>query len=211
MKSVGLRMLLCAAFLISHFSFLISCSESDDDTSVEEYPDWQARNDAFFASLEDSLSHDGNTWKKIKSFTKDDKTAGINTEYVYVKVLEENPYSEGSPIYTDTVRVAYRGRLLPSTTYSEGYVFDQTYVGDYNFHTSSVLDDAVSSFANGFATALLHMRKGDRWRVYIPYQLGYGVSGSTGIPGYSVLVFDMVLIDYVTDDDQLYPWTSRRF
>jgi len=210
-KSKAMRsvwMLLLAAFFILPASLLTSCSESDDDAEAEEYPNWQARNDAFFATLEDSLNRGGGQWKKFKCFTKDEKTVGANTEYVYAKVLENGDGGD-SPIYTDTVRVAYRGRLLPSTTYAEGYVFDQTYVGNYNFNTTSVLDGAVGGFMNGFATALLHMNRNDRWRVYIPYQLGYGVSGTTGIPGCSVLIFDLVLIDFAEETGKLYPWTSR--
>jgi FKBP-type peptidyl-prolyl cis-trans isomerase FklB len=188
---------------------VVSCSETDDD-SAEEYPDWQARNEAFFASLEDSLSNGGARWKKIKTFTKDEKSAGTSTDYIYVKVLEDEYALDGHPLYTDTVRVAYRGRLLPSTSYRQGYVFDQTYVGNYDYNTISVVDGAVSSFKDGFATALLNMRKNERWMVYMPYQLAYGTAGTTGIPGYSVLIFDLMLVDYATEDEKMYPWTSRK-
>ena len=186
---------------------VVSCSETDDEEAYE-YANWQARNDAYFATLEDSLSRGGSVWKKIKAYTKDEKTPGVNTDYIYIKVLKSG--GDGpSPLYSDSVRVAYRGRLIPSATYLNGYVFDQTYVGNYNFDTTSVLDGAVGGFTNGFATALLHMNRNDRWRVYIPYQLGYGVSGTTGIPGCSVLIFDLVLIDFAEETGKLYPWTSR--
>jgi FKBP-type peptidyl-prolyl cis-trans isomerase FklB len=32
--------------------------------------------------------------------------------------------------------------------------------------------------------------------VYIPYELAYGISGTTGIPGYSTLVFDITMVDF---------------
>jgi FKBP-type peptidyl-prolyl cis-trans isomerase FklB len=192
------------------FTFLpfTSCSESDDETA-DEYANWQQRNEAFFATLEDSLTRGGTAWKKIKTFTKDEQTAGVNTDYIYAKVLEESG-SEGSPIYTDSVRVAYRGRLIPSATYTEGLVFDQTYIGDYSRQTTSVLDSQVSGLTDGFATAMLHMHKGDRWRIYVPYQLGYGTAGSGSIPAYSTLIFDVVLIDYITNSEPFTPWSSRR-
>ncbi|MBQ8711723.1 MAG: FKBP-type peptidyl-prolyl cis-trans isomerase [Prevotella sp.] len=207
-KVLTWRILLCATFFTLHSSLFVSCSESDDDNTVEEYPNWQARNEAFFATLEDSLRLGGDKWKKIKSYTKDENVAGDNTEYIYVKVLEEGSNGD-SPLYSDTVRVAYRGRLLPSTSYPQGYVFDQTYVGDYNVKTTSVFDGEVSGYKDGFATALLHMHINDRWRIYMPYQLGYGVSGTTGIPGYSVLVFDVALIDFVSGTAALPTWSSR--
>ena len=48
----------------------------------------------------------------------------------------------------------------------------------------------------GFATALLNMRRGDHYRVYIPYQLGYGSSDNSSIPGGSTLIFDLRLVDF---------------
>ena len=53
-----------------------------------------------------------------------------------------------------------------------------------------------NSLIDGFATALQQMRRGDRWMVYRPYQLGYGASGSGEIPGYSTLIFDLRLVDF---------------
>ena len=51
----------------------------------------------------------------------------------------------------------------------------------------------VGSTVDGFATALQHMRIGDRWLVYIPWQLGYGEVAKDAIPAYSTLVFDLQL------------------
>lgn len=202
-----LQNILIAMSMLLSVTAAWSCSESDDE-NTEEYANWQVRNEGFFATLEDSLKNDAAHWKKIKCYTKDEKTPGQNYEYIYAKVLEASDYLS-SPIFTDTVRVAYRGRLLPSLTYSEGYVFDQTYVGKYNFDLTSVIDGAVSSFTSGFATALLHMHKEDRWLIYVPHQLAYGASGTTGIPAYSTLIFDVTLIDFTTGDGDLYPWNSR--
>ena len=51
------------------------------------------------------------------------------------------------------------------------------------------------------------MHVGDYWRIYIPSDMGYGASGSgTAIPGYSVLVFDLVLVDYSPVGQALDPW-----
>ena len=209
MKSVGLRMLLCAALLISHCSFLISCSESDDE-EANEFTNWQARNEAYFATLEDSLSRGGSVWKKIKTFTKDEQTVTANTDYIYVKVLEQGTGTT-SPIYTDSVRVSYRGRLIPTVSYPQGYVFDETYVGSYSLSTTGVLDNQLSGLCDGFATALQHMHIGDRWRVFIPYQLGYGSSDHGSVPAYSVMIFDMTLIEFVTGSEELKTWTSRQW
>jgi FKBP-type peptidyl-prolyl cis-trans isomerase FklB len=65
----------------------------------------------------------------------------------------------------------------------------------------------VANTIDGFSTALQHMSVGDYWRVYIPWELGYGTSGSgSTIPGYSVLVFDLALIDTSPAGQVMKPW-----
>ena len=66
----------------------------------------------------------------------------------------------------------------------------------------------LSSMIDGFATALLNMHVGNYWRIYIPYQLGYGKSGSDStIPGYSILVFDLTLLDTSPAGEAMKPWS----
>lgn len=197
------------AGLLLFLLFAVSCSESGE-VEDEEFGNWQARNEAYFATLEDSLSRGGSAWKKIKTFTKDEQTFSANTDYIYVKVLEQGEGTT-SPLYTDSVRVSYRGRLIPTVSYPQGSVFDETYEGSYSRSTTGVLDNQVSNFRDGFATALQHMHVGDYWRVYIPYQLGYGASDYLSVPAYSVMIFDVSLIDFGSGSEQLTPWTSRLF
>lgn len=172
---------------------LSSCSE--ENTEEGEYDNWQVKNEA----MTDQWATQANngTYSKILTYSKDAAAQDLkSSDYIYVETLTTGSGAE-SPIYTDTVRVAYRGRLLPSKTYSEGYVFDQTYLNEFDWQTASVHDMVVSGLVDGFSTALMNMHKGDHWRVRIPYQLGYGTSGQgTTIPAYSNLVFDIVLQDF---------------
>ena len=188
-----------------------SCSEQDDE-EADEYANWQVRNEAYFASLSDSLNQGGETWQRFRTWSKDQQAEGSSTEYIYVKVLESGTETV-SPLYTDTVRVSYRGRLIPSASYADGYVFDQTYYGTYSLQTTATAKGVVSSFVEGFTTALLHMHPGDRWRIYIPYQLGYGTtaSSSSAIPAYSTLIFDLALIDFTSYGEAMAPWSSRQW
>ena len=95
---------------------------------------------------------------------------------------------------TDTVRIAYRGRLIPSKTYPEGFVFDQSYLNDFRWETAYATSG--SGWIAGIQTALLKMHVGDRWLIHVPYQLAYGGSTSNAsIPAYSNLVFDVALYD----------------
>lgn len=202
MKRRGFYFLAVALFAVFG---LASCSEEDD--TVEEFPNWQARNDAFFNSLTDSvlnlleLNPARTDWKRIKSWSKSDSIEGSNSDYIIVKVIEEGAPASATPLYTDTVTVHYLGRLLPSVSYPYGYVFDQSYYGNYYDDVSKPLQMAIGNsrgnmLVDGFATALQHMRRGDHWMVYIPYQLGYGSQSQTGVPAYSALIFDLRLVDF---------------
>lgn len=202
MKRRGFYFLAVALFAVFG---LASCSEEDD--TVEEFPNWQARNDAFFNSLTDSvlnlleLNPARTDWKRIKSWSKSDSIEGSNSDYIIVKVIEEGDPASATPLYTDTVTVHYLGRLLPSASYPYGFVFDQSYYGNYYDDVSKPLQMAIGNsggnmLVDGFATALQHMRRGDHWMVYIPYQLGYGSQSQTGVPAYSTLIFDLRLVDF---------------
>jgi FKBP-type peptidyl-prolyl cis-trans isomerase len=88
-----------------------------------------------------------------------------------------------SPLPADKCSVHYHGQLI------DGTVFD-----------SSVERNEPAQFAPnevipGWTEALQLMAEGEKWRVFLPYQLGYGAQGAGGdIPPYSVLVFTIELL-----------------
>lgn len=175
---------------------LSSCTE--DTGEVDQYANWQERNDQFFATLEDSLVNGTGTWKKIKCFSKSaDSIPGKNTDYIYVKVIPTGFETTDtvSALFNDSVRVSYQGRIISTEVVnsSDGEIFDGTVFGDYNVKTNATARFKVSGTVLGFTTALLHMHRGDTWRVYIPYSLGYGTASQSAIPAYSTLIFDMTL------------------
>ena len=181
------KYILLSVILFPLVGMVSSCSE--DDSTTDEFANWQERNEAKI----DQWAASG--LKKIRVFTQDNTTTGHNNDYIYVEVLESGEGTE-SPLYTDTIRVAYRGRLIPTTNYANGLVFDETYLGDFSWHTAGMSTMAVNVMVEGFSTALMNMHKGDYWRVYIPYNLGYGTTSTNSIPGYSNLVFDIALLDF---------------
>lgn len=190
------RYFFLVALVMSLFAFT-SCSENDDD--VEEYADWQNANDTYFTNLYkaalDSVSAGNANWKVIRTWTLNKEVATKAEQHIVVKVLNSGTGS-GCPLYTDSVRVNYQGRLIPSASYKGGYVFDQSWFGDYNPATAMPAELSVNTVVDGFATALQNMRIGDRWLVYIPYNLGYGSTAKTYIPAYSTLIFDITLVAY---------------
>ena len=182
-----------AVFILSFFhSFILLVSCSEDESAAEEFDNWQERNDAATAQWAANSS-----LRKIRVYTQDDSAPSSNSDYIYVEELSIGlEKSSESPISTDTVCVAYRGRLIPSATYSQGYVFDQSYLGDLDPATMGTATFKVNGTRPGFATALQNMKKGERWLVYIPYALMYGSTSDTGFPAYSNMIFDIVLVDF---------------
>ena len=197
----------------------ISCSE--DTTEENEYVNWQQRNEEYFKTLEDSLKANPRTWVKWKNYSLDDTTEGAATDYVYAKIIRSGSETE-SPMFTDSVRLSYRGRLIPSKNYPEGYIFDNgTVYGDYDNDTNSttkfvMVSSGAEAVVSGWITTLLHMHKGDYWRVYIPYNLGYGKtdvtsSGTVIVPAFSTLIFDMTLVDFSSAGVAMPTWNSRQW
>lgn len=180
---------------------LFSCSEADDE--IEEFPNWVATNEAYFNRLSDSVASviaanpSQGEWRRIKCWSLQDSVAGKNSDYILAKVVSSAPATETeSPLYTDTVTVHYVGKLIPSTTYSNGYEFDRSYYEPFDEEISVPSQFAVSGVVDGFATAVQNMRRGDHWIVYVPYQLGYGSTTTSGIEGGSTLIFDIRLADF---------------
>lgn len=183
--------------LLAPVGLLSSCSESDNEE--EEFPNWKKTNEQYFNNLyamaKSSADMGDKSWKVIRQWSLEESTAKDPYDYIVVNVLE-NGTGSGCPLYTDSVKVHYEGRLLPSTSYPDGYVFDKSFTGEFNPVTALPAKFAVSGMIDGFTTALQYMHIGDRWKVYIPYQLGYGKTASGSIPAYSTLVFDVTLVSY---------------
>ncbi|MBQ8221397.1 MAG: FKBP-type peptidyl-prolyl cis-trans isomerase [Bacteroidaceae bacterium] len=79
------------------------------------------------------------------------------------------------------VSVYYKGMLI------NGDVFDD--------NTTQGYPDAfrLSDLIVGWQIALTQMCVGDKWRIYVPSQVGYGAMSVAGIPKHSTLVFEIEL------------------
>ena len=193
-----------------------SCSESEEDQS--EYANWKEKNEEYFhaiyekATTEQSVA-DGQ-WKTFLKWSLD--SSSLPEDHIVVKVMNESGRTE-SPLYTDSVCLQVKGSLMPTAYHSNGYVFLNTYFGEKEeqevgtplymqvkgdvrgwipLTSVSERTDAYPLVVDGLATALQHMHVGDRWLVYIPYQLGFGLRNvpEWGVPAYSTLVFDVTLL-----------------
>ena len=185
-----------------------SCSK--EETEPGEFDNWKARNEAYFASLTDSMRTAPAQWKRIAKFSLAPEIEGKATDYIYAKVISSGD-GVVSPNYTDSVRVIYEGRLIPSATFPKGYVFDTTVGGNFSIVTASTTKMLLSTTVDGYATALQHMHRGDHWRIFIPSDLGYGENGTSSgsVPAYSTIIFDVMLIDFSPAGTAMPQWSSR--
>ena len=193
MKYLKLISLLFIATLGSLFA---SCEET---AVVDEYANWQERNILYIDSIAKVAKSNSDKWLRILSYKLD--SVDINGNYVEHNVedyvycyVEKKGEDNGHPLSTATVN--YRGRLIPTDSYPMGKVFDESYTGTLNPATNAPVEFSLNDVIEGWSTALMHMGKGDIWRVYIPANLGYGNSNKTDIPAYSTLIFDINLVDF---------------
>lgn len=101
------------------------------------------------------------------------------------EVLEEGDGGV-SPAETDTVLAHYEGRL------SNGDVFDSS------IERGEPTEFALNQVIPGWTEGLQLMEVGDKYRFYIPSDLAYGPNGQGPIPPFAALVFDVELLDVVS-------------
>lgn len=97
------------------------------------------------------------------------------------KVL--NSGAGATPKASDSVECHYEGRLI------DGSVFDSSY------QRGETATFGVTQVIAGWVEALQLMKEGDKWQLYIPYNLAYGERGAGAqIPPYATLIFDVELV-----------------
>lgn len=94
-----------------------------------------------------------------------------------------NSGSGKSPRSTDQVTTHYHGSLL------DGSVFDSS------VNRKSPAKFPVNGVIQGWQEALPMMKEGDKWELFIPYNLAYGEHGAGDtIPPCATLIFEIELI-----------------
>ncbi|MBO4905779.1 MAG: FKBP-type peptidyl-prolyl cis-trans isomerase [Bacteroidaceae bacterium] len=209
-------------FTLSFFilSFSSCTSESED---YDQYHDWAKRNAAWFETVADSArtainaaqAQYGDTWEQhcdwrmYKSLYKSQELQrGIVGDSICVHILNSGNGTV-SPASNDTVRISFRGWLIPTTKAdgtTEELVFSQSYYGNYDPRTAAPQKACVSSFTTGFATALQYMVEGDDWMVYIPQELFYGSNQTGLIPSYSSARFRIHMVGVYNVGEVVPPW-----
>ena len=106
--------------------------------------------------------------------------------------LQYQVISQGSglrPTRKSTVLVHYLGSLI------NGDVFDSS------LQRGQPAEFKLDQVIPGFSEALTNMRVGDKWRIFVPPSLGYGINGVAGVIGPNeTLVFEIELLSIVATE-----------
>ncbi|MDX1682365.1 MAG: FKBP-type peptidyl-prolyl cis-trans isomerase [Phycisphaeraceae bacterium] len=121
---------------------------------------------------------------KFLESNKDAEGVKVTDTGLQYKIIEEGDGPK--PTATDTVKVHYAGALIDGTEFDSSYKRGEP----AQFRVNGVIP--------GWTQALQMMRKGAKWRLFLPPDLAYGARGAgPDIGPHSVLVFDVELLDIV--------------
>jgi FKBP-type peptidyl-prolyl cis-trans isomerase len=123
------------------------------------------------AAAKDFLAHNGHEKGVI--------TTASGLQY---KIVAAGDRKAAATTPTDTVTVQYRGKLI------DGSEFDSTYA------RGVPASFTVNGVIPGWQEALVLMKPGAKWQLFVPPELAYGATPKPGIPGNSLLIFDVELV-----------------
>lgn len=98
-----------------------------------------------------------------------------------------------SPAATDRVKVHYKGTLIDGTQF------------DSSYDRGEPATFGVGQVIKGWTEALQLMKEGAKWQLFIPAELAYGAVSRPQIPGNSVLLFDVELLEVVAEPEKAEP------
>lgn len=114
------------------------------------------------------------------------KRAGVTTlpSGLQYEIIKKGDSTSAIPKLVDTVVANYAGTLI------DGKEFDNSY------KRGQPLTIPVGGVIKGWTEILQLMHIGDKFKIFIPSELGYGERGfGANIPGGAALIFDMELLD----------------
>ncbi len=142
---------------------------------------YQQKQQAKFQAIVDKNKADGEAY-----LAKNAKKSGVKTtdSGLQYEVLREGKGS--TPTATDSIKVHYKGTLIDGTKFDSSYDRGEP----ANFGVSGVIP--------GFSEGLQLMKEGAQYRLTIPADIAYGVQGPPSIGPNQALIFEVELIEVVT-------------
>lgn len=178
-------MKLKVSIFLSLFAFILFSSCNEAETFDDR---WKLDNEAQFA--------------KISSDSEYTKLNSLSGKGFIMYKVNESGDGERAPFFTEEVKIRYTGWYKHDWSRPDIDKDNQGNVikNKVEFDTTAknnTRNFEVKDLVDGFSTALQHMKKGDKWEVWIPWKLGYGEIGSGSIPAYTTLVFEIELVEIV--------------
>lgn len=116
---------------------------------------------------------------EIKSYIEDNDFNAQKSETGLYYVIEEEGTGK-QPTASSNVTVAYKGY------FTDGRVFDKSNEDGIQFPLDKVI--------TGWTEGITYFKEGGKGKLLIPSHLAYGPYSKNGIPGGSILIFDIELI-----------------
>lgn len=138
---------------------------------------------AYARSASDAMAA-RNTNAAKEFLAKNAKTRGVVTTKsgLQYKILDAGDKKAPPVGPTDTVTVNYRGKLINGTEF------------DSSYSRGVPATFPVNGVIKGWQEALVLMKPGAKWQLFIPPELAYGQRGQPKIPPNSLLIFEVNLI-----------------
>lgn len=132
-----------------------------------------------------------NLGKSKEYLAEAEKKEGVNkTESGLLYSVDKQ--GEGKkPTATSKVRVHYRGTLIDGTEF------------DSSYKRGEPVTFGVNQVIPGWTEALQLMNEGSKYTLIIPPDLAYGAQGNQRIPGNSVLLFEVELLEVLPDTPEI--------
>jgi FKBP-type peptidyl-prolyl cis-trans isomerase FklB len=118
------------------------------------------------------------------------KTTASGLQY---KVLAAGDAKAAPIAASDQVTVNYRGKLIDGTEF------------DSSYSRGTPASFGVSGVIKGWQEALVLMKPGAKWELYVPPELAYGASPRPGIPANSVLIFEVEVLSAKANSNAAQP------
>ena len=157
----------------------IMTAEEEEATIMAFFNKKQEEQQREQAKQNESVKAEGENFLAENAKRPEVKTTESGLQY---EVITEGKGQK--PAATDVVKVHYKGTLI------DGTVFDSSY--DRGEPAEFPLNRVIAGWTEG----LQLMSVGSKYKLYIPYQLGYGERGAgQDIKPYSALIFDVELLE----------------
>ena len=128
---------------------------------------------------DDSNKNNNQTEADIIQYIEDNNLNATRSDSGLYYVIEEQGDGD-QPSSNSNVTVSYKGYFL------DGSVFDQSNESGITFNLQQVI--------KGWTEGIAYFNEGGEGILLIPSNLGYGSQSRSGIPGGSVLLFDIKLL-----------------